>query len=244
VIVDNHDFALDSISHAAQVLYPDLVIKAISNYPNDPPEPQWIVDELWSNLDVVKAYFQIDGEYHDRFPATLKENRGFGLLVADYSPENFEEATTIALRSDKAFMIEAVTKTSYLLSKANGPLRRDFDVAIAVFGEVYFARDYVTECLDDDEDGIEKVFWDGFYMTAVDKINAYEGFTQAFAYGLMVNAGNDSPLAMLANDQETSLALKKLVFEFRGVPKASDLPLLRQAVSVLRSVRDRRLLME
>jgi len=95
---------------------------------------------------------------------------------------------------------------------------------------------FVESCLEDDVRGIEARFWNGILNTAVDKINAHEGFTQAFAYGLLNTAENDSPLAILANDQETSLALKRMVHEFRGVTKTNDLPLLRRTVATLQEV--------
>jgi len=130
IVEEFEHFALTSIPKAAQVLYPELVIKAISSY-DEIPEHDDIADGLWSNLDVVEAYFRKEGRYHFHFPEALKNNKDFGRLVARFWSDNFEEATTVALRSDKSFMMEAVAETSYLFFDAYGPLRRDFDIAVA-----------------------------------------------------------------------------------------------------------------
>ena len=71
---------------------------------------------------------------------------------------------------------------------------------------------------------------------AEEKVEAHEGFTEAFVYGMTANAGSGCHLPILVRDKETSVALKQHIADFLGVPKTSkELENLRQVISNLDS---------
>jgi hypothetical protein len=109
----SNGYALWWFPKAAQYLYPDLVVKAISNLAdNDEDDVNQsvgdVAETLWANLDVAEAWFFAAGDFHDHFPDAIQDNQEFGLLVAEYPWLDFEHATSVALRSDKEFMLSFI----------------------------------------------------------------------------------------------------------------------------------------
>ena len=115
-------YALGSISDSVQSLYPDLVANALSKLPDSfdfeaGSVTDMVAESLWTNLDVCKAWFVIGGDFHSRFPESMKDNVEFGLLVAEHCEDcdEFEIGTSENLRSNKAFMLKAVEYDGYAL---------------------------------------------------------------------------------------------------------------------------------
>ena len=76
------------------------------------------------------------------------------------------------------------------------------------------------------------------FQSAKDKIEAYDGFTKGFLPGFLPRAGTNSALSMLETGEETSIALRKMIASYLGVPPGSDVPMLRRAVSNLKDFVD------
>jgi hypothetical protein len=100
----------------SQCMYPDLVVKALSNFwkygnedeENDNDHMEYVAEDLWTNLDVTKAWLMAGGIiFDDQFPETISKSKEFGLILVD-----FDENVPEALRSDKEFMLQAVEKDS------------------------------------------------------------------------------------------------------------------------------------
>jgi hypothetical protein len=53
-----------------------------------------------------------------------------------------------------------------------------------------------------------------------------------FLYGFL---DEHSPIFVLSNRKETSMGLKKMIYEFVGVPLVAEYPLLRRAVKSIRA---------
>ena len=143
-------------------------------------------------------------------------------------PDSFDSATTDALRRDKTFMMQAVLQNGRVFSFALGDLRRDFDLAVLAVGgknSVSFPRYRATN---DD-----KAFFREVLAKSLEKVQAHENFTRGFLFGMSGNPGPDCSLSILATGVETSLALKKLIASFVGVPTGQDLWLHRQVTQNL-----------
>ena len=72
---------------------------------------------------------------------------------------------------------------------------------------------------------------------ATEKIHAHEGFVAGLLCGVSDFAGPECHLLMLPNDAATSLALKRSIAAFLGVPMGKELRILRQAVGNMNAVR-------
>jgi hypothetical protein len=111
--VEGFVYAISYISFDAQLMYPDLVVKAISHMADEDDVGIYdylddIAEDLWTNLDVIKAWLRDVGCTHHRFPDTTWNSKEFGLLVAEYCGKEFGDKVAETLLSDKEFMMEAV----------------------------------------------------------------------------------------------------------------------------------------
>jgi len=231
--------ALQYIPKTVQVLYPDLTAKALSCVWD--PEIDMVAESLWQDLEIWKAWFKIDGEFHSHFPETMKDNREFGLLVARYCPygDCFATATSESLRSDKAYMMKAVKIDADLFYDACESLRRDFGFAVvACSSNDHALSEYIEEANFRDYYSADRIDADLAFLRSVrakaeSKVEAYVGFTEAFVYGMTDLAGLGCHLPILVRDKETSLGLKKLIADFLDVPAGKEVSTLRRVVANL-----------
>ena len=125
---------LGQIPANSQRLYPDLVVKAIS----ETTEGEWlfpgsVAPELWANLEICKAWFAMKKNFHRApVPETMKDNEEFGLFVAKHQNDvdSFSDVTSEALRSNRSFMMKALAIDASLFLAAVGDLRHDFEFAV------------------------------------------------------------------------------------------------------------------
>ena len=226
--------ALWLIPESSQCLFPDLVVRAFSNYDGDDFNDcsEVVAKPLWANMDVCRAWVESLGDVHSLFPESMKSNAEFGLLVARHLDvediEDFEVATSVALRSDKTFMLSAVGIDAKLFKYACGGLNRDFDLTILAYGSDE-GPDFVNRLLDDDNREEKLSFLQQVWAEAEAKLEAHDGFTRGLLCGMSHYAGSECHLPMLAHGSETSLALKQLIADFAGVPRGKQLRRLRQA---------------
>ena len=244
--------ALKYIPKSVQVLYPNLTAKAISNvikgdgsvYYGDVTDSHMalVAESLWENLKIWEAWFEIGGELHSRLPESMKENREFGLLVAKHQ-QGFETATSVALRSDKAYMMKAVETDCTLFIAAHGRLRRDFDLAVLACSDVNYPE--LVECIEWagelDQNAADRIDEDWDFLRSVRakakaKVQAHAGFTEAFVYGMTDFAGPGCHLPMLVHDKETCSGLKRLIADFLDVPTGKEVSKLRRVVENVKGV--------
>lgn len=220
--------ALLYLPQAAQIAHPDLTVRAISNLINDDGNnlndsvAALVAGELWTNLDIWKAWFESGGGIHSHLPLTMKENSEFGLLVAAEHPHFFRRATSEALRSNKEFMKKAVETNLHTFQDACGALHRDFDLAVIAFSN--FNTPGIIGHWEWDDNGEYLTFMKRFAKQARAKIENFNGFMNAFVFALSptVSAGPACHLSMCARDEETSAAFKKLVGDYVGLPKDDE----------------------
>jgi len=244
--------ALKYIPKSVQVIYPNLTVQAISNLIEGDGSVSFhgvtdshvalVAESLWENLQIWEAWFEIGGELHSHFPETMKDNREFGLLVAKHH-QGFETAASVALRSDKAYMMKAVETDCTLFIAAHGRMRKDFDLAVLACSDVNYAE--LVECIEwaglvdpeaADQSDRDLAFLRSVRAKAKAKVEAHGGFTEAFVYGMTDFAGSGCHLPLLVRDKETCLGLKRLIADFLDVPTGKEVLKLRRVVENLEGI--------
>jgi len=220
-----------------QRLHPRLVVEVIKHdFGDEPPLEQHASDvpkELWAeNREVAEAWFGVGGGFHSLFPEELKDNESFGLMVARacgaeiifdqgdlfvVDDESFCGATSAGLRSKKSFMLQVVAvNRSLYFSIDNALLQTDRDiVATLLSGSREESRKIIYDMLDKDDGNFELLRKVRTYTR--EKVAAFDAF-KAFLRGVMANAEPDCHTRLLVNDEETTLALKKRIGDFVGIP--------------------------
>ena len=186
------------------------------------------------NLEVVEAWFRGGGHIHDGFPDQMKENPEFGLLIAQHCGhwgDDFRLGVSNQLKSDKVFMMAAIEKNSYLYFETSAALNGDFDLAVAAFASPT-ASD-LKQCLYDTDDTENLRFLSSVREKVQNKLKAHELFSKGFLYGISEHAGPSCPVRLLLQDDVTTLAYKKLIAEFLGVPTGKELGQFRRASKTL-----------
>jgi len=235
-VLENYDGLyplLRAMTHNTQLLYPDLVIKAIAK-----DEFQHAINlvapDLWSNFDVWKAWAESNAPFPSNYPDKWKGDHEFGLLVLKHyssvhDTNDIMEAISETLRSKKSFMLKAVELNPEAFVCGCGGLQHDYDVVIAAFGNAH-APHLEDNLRHSDRWDEERPFLRCILNEAEQYLEAHDGFTKAFVHGMTAFAGESCRLSMLANDKHTSLALKQKIAAYAGVPVGKDLCIVRQAV--------------
>ena len=123
----------------------------------------------------------------------------------------------------------------FVFAEAVGDLRRDVDLAIVAFsghqdayilvrmllGYSYYNNEAYNETLS---------FLHDVQLEAKSKIARFELFVKGFLPGMSAHAGPNCHLRMLATGVEVSVALKKTIASFLGMPAGKELPSLRRTV--------------
>jgi Domain of unknown function (DUF4116) len=236
--------ALSYFPESSQRLYPDLLVEAVSKFSKDcrvniDDYAHNIAEDLWSNLDVIRAWLRAGGSILEDFPETMVNSKEFGLLVAEHCDlTTFVQATSIALRSDKEFMVQAVEKDSLKFLGGECGLDRDFEVAEAAFGGSTNTQSLVDSFLPAVSGSDDFEFLRELLRKTRNDLNAHAGFVKGLLCGMTVKAGAECHLLALVRGVETSLAWKKLIAEYVGVPTGTRLRLLRRVAESLEFIDD------
>jgi hypothetical protein len=137
----------------------------------------------------------------------------------------FQHNTSVELRENKEFMMQAVALNGILYFAAEAKLRRDVDLAIVAFSSdqnlIGFRFDYMEqeEHYEEEIDFNSDVkFLRRVREIARSRIQNHRGFLEGFLPGMSADATNDSTLSILVKGPETTLAFKRLIAEFVGFP--------------------------
>lgn len=147
-LLDEDPFVLRNLPFSIQRRYPDLVFDALAVLGRIPlPKEDMhmlyeltpnMVPEFWHDRENLRKWFTAGlmfREWQVRLPAALKDDRDVFRWIAEHcrsglKVDSFDMASA-ALRSDKQFMLECVTFDPRVLKCAIGPMRTDFDLALA-----------------------------------------------------------------------------------------------------------------
>ena len=206
-----------------QQMHPQVTVKAImaANLSSLRLFQASIPNTLWSNFDVAVAWMQ---RLH-RVPSgsnSLLTNREFCLKVAEYAHRQFSNVSE-TLRTDYAFMRQAVEINGLVLRYAGMALRRDFELVVrAVASNRNALCPQIPVSLEQVQQHVQS------------KLDLHRTFVNDFLRGIAVSTPRIPParrsqLPLLDRGVETSQAFKKLIAQFLGVPVGAELALLRKA---------------
>jgi hypothetical protein len=219
--------ALCFVPSFVQHMYPDLVAGAIRDTPQDELWDLYeMVDEdLWENREIALAWVGQGGDYlHDDFPTELESDRELFLLVAAHNPEDFWCASDDLL-GEKEFMLQVVEKDGNLLRDASEDLVQDYDLALVAFaGTSNLVGKYLTGRVRDFQFLVE------FAKKVRARLLVHEGFVKGVLCG---TTQGTLPMSILNQGRETTFAYTKLIADFLGIPRDTELRCLRQASSNL-----------
>jgi len=126
IVSDPSKDAVHYFPKSAQRLFPDLMIRCIQQYPYSVGENS-IVEDLWTNLDVMEAFVQHEPKAQILQPPDA-------IHVGHTCARRFGAAATADHRNNKVYMLRAVQIHCFLWVYLSDNLRNDLDLACAAFG--------------------------------------------------------------------------------------------------------------
>jgi hypothetical protein len=224
------------MQHDARVAHVDLIADAIRNEPGfdeddgrDTDFADSLCEHMWSHKPLALAWISRGGWWVEGFPEEYSSDKDILLALAEHSSdpcETFEQVCSPELLRDKEFMVQVVKKRPSLYWMVPSELDGDFDIMLAAHSG---DKDLLRVMELDEPEELEQVLT--FARRVRKRIEARESFT-TFLAGMSKSAPSPSCcLPVLNQGSETSLAYKKLIADFVGLPCGEELRDLR-AVSV------------
>lgn len=224
---------LQLMSREAQLMFPTSVVNSFTALAAASPSKEQvmriadkIVPEIWeASRDNILQWYRAGLPFLTNIHP--KDDKEICLLIADCCSTRFvscafREAASLPLRNDKDFMLQAIQRNATLINCASKALQQDFDVTLEAFANLRF---WDLVCfIEDDEDRQDMA--EDFVTQAERRMQLHENFFATLLCGM---ADESSVCAMLNQGAETSIAHKRLVAEYLGVPSSQQLLLLRRA---------------
>lgn len=247
--------ALKFISHEVQLRFPDIVDRALQQSIEGDSQFEWrlytqiaeeaLAPEFWNNRDFVFRWFQLGLPFVDanRFQE-LKEDKEIFLLVAQYCAPRFRQQSfrnaSLALRSDRKFMLQVLEIAPSLLSEAGPQLRKDFDACLVAFSSeqsVVQSEVVRRQALVEDGHGFSEHDYVELFRSRVSAhLGEHRTFTTILLPAMSQTTESGCALAVLNQGAETSRSYKKRIAEYLDVPTGKKLRLHRQAARNLNAV--------
>jgi hypothetical protein len=188
----------------------------------------------WEHRNVALAWASAVGHFLPSFPEQFNDDEE--LLVAFLQNDGgIQLDPSRRLLSDKQFMLKAVkARPSFLEKVVSNELAGDWDLLLAAMGSPGIAFLDWDQLYDggwvQDTEGYVNDFWIGAAKTGQDKLRSHDIFVKLMLGGMMASTdGSTTPLTLLNQGKETSLAFTKPIAEYLGVPMGEELRMLREA---------------
>jgi hypothetical protein len=227
------------INADVQGMYPGLVALAIERLPLSIPCHRELVqgcirESLWAHRNVALAWASAGGHFlDDYFPEEFNDDEE--LLVAFLQNEcGFQVKPTPRLLGDKQFMLRAVKAHPAFLGKVAKELAGDWDLLMAAMANPRITFISWNQLAKGGWvghiEGSVFDFWIGASKTVRDKLRSHDIFVKLMLGSMMASTGGSTtPLTLLNQGKETSLAFTKPIAEYLGVPMGEELRMLREA---------------
>jgi Domain of unknown function (DUF4116) len=220
-----------------QRMYPALVASALKQLPLSIPGcrdyAQRCVDEsLWAHRNIALAWALAGGHFLDSFPEEFNDDEELLVAFLHHQGEVLLNPTP-RLLGDKQFMLKAIKAHLAYLQRASDELIVDRDVLLAAMTNPRIA--FLT--IPQQYDGVQihllecetHSFWIDNSKIVRDKLKSHEIFVKLMLGGMMASTGGSTPLTLLNQGKETSLAFTKPIADYLGVPTGEELRMLREA---------------
>lgn len=236
---------LQNMSREAQLLYPTAVVNSFSALRKSHPTNEQvlsvglnIVPSIWESRENILRWYSAGLFFLPNVHP--KDDEEICMLIAKYAGRDvsarlsFREATSLSLRNNKTFMLQAIQHNATLIDCASKTVQEDYRVALQAFADLSF-WELVTFIEDHNlQDEAED-----FVMQATTKLKLHSTFSATLLYGV---SDASSPCAMLQQGTETSQSYKMFIAEYLGVPQGRELRLLRQACKKVEAVLNERIM--
>ena len=140
------------------------------------------------------------------------------------------------IRADKTLAIKVVEKLPFMLIVLNNPIRHDFDLALIAFSAT---QDIAEKILRTNR--MHPAFVQSITEAMRRKLDTFASFHDAFFFAAASKSKCEKAVALrrvLCQDTATTVAIKKWIAEFAGVPMGLELKRLRRAHENLFNLRN------
>jgi Domain of unknown function (DUF4116) len=235
------DCSYESLIHlpeSVQIMYPDLVAKAIRSCPDDSDIWQvfdLIEESLWSCRDVAYAWASKGGDFlHEEFPDEFEDDKELFLLIAEHNPADFW-CSSETLCKDKDFMLQVMQKNPLMIREVAAELKADFEIGLAAFGGGESTSLAATSSCDlpgrfDFNDPNDFKFITDLAKKVRMRLSVHDHFVTVILCGISIDCGGtSSQLCLLDQGKDTSLSYKMQLAQYLDVPAGKELGMLRRA---------------
>merc|ERR1712238_629668 len=183
-----------------------------------------ICEEMWSNRHVGLAWLSKGGDWlDDDFPDDFKDNEELCLTLAKHNWTDFENAS-VALRSDKEFMLNAVMVDARVIRDiidTDDQLRYDYDLTLLAF-----SRDKRTIQFYSSANDFEYMV--AFTEKIRKRIEDNDTFNDVVVASIIRQPQNSS-LSLLNQGPYAIRYHSNLISSYLGVPDREEVQMLREA---------------
>jgi len=214
------------LTDSYQLENPDIVVCAIKSSNS---KDLWslyenICEEMWSNRHVGLAWLSKGGDWlDDDFPDDFKDNEELCLTLAKHNWTDFENAS-VALRSDKEFMLNAVMVDARVIRDiidTDDQLRYDYDLTLLAF-----SRDKRTIQFYSSANDFEYMV--AFTEKVRKRIEDNDTFNDVVVASIIRQPQNSS-LSLLNQGPYAIRYHSNLISSYLGVPDREEVQMLREA---------------
>lgn len=230
---------LNVVEKEVQNMYPLLVASALKRLSlltseNHHYALTHIDASLWRNRDVVIAWGLAGGRFlANRFPNEFSDDEDLLLAFLKHHRDSYNNFFSSRLCSDKQFMLQAVKDHPTNLEWATAPLIGDWDLLLTAMADPWiatlpFAEQMIRGWMRQDQVDALDFYVDSSKLIR-EKLQSHDVFVKLMLGSIMASKGGSTPLSLLNQGAETSLAFTKPIAEYLGVPMGEELRMLRQA---------------
>lgn len=242
-LLEDKPLALEHMSHEAQILFPDLLLRTLQSVAESPDlydllDPSELAEsmapELWTNRRFVETWFRSGLPFVELSPESLKSDKEIYLLIATHCCEErrFQSFATASpsLRDDKDFMLQVLERDASLFGCASFGLQQDFDLAVLAFST---SRALVESYARQNHYNGQHQFFEHLRAKVREKLKMGDTFFATILCGMSQEIDSECSLTLLNQGTETVMSYKKLIAQFLDVPIGSEVRLLRRSAENL-----------
>lgn len=238
IVLDLAPYLVKKVPHGLQLQNPNLVGRALAGLPLrhfnlSRGHKSRIEPIAWNNRAITLGWVKGGGELHDQIPQSLREDEEILLTsIGNKAPTNFPDYIPIRFRSRKGFMMKAIEQDPGLLAAVAVDLKGDEDLGIAALSSPYGACVYrlsLPQFIPDGNGSSRRRFWYQVCIRVDQELCAHEAFVKLVLGSIHFSETKQTAFGVLDQGKETSLAIKKLIAEYAGVPTGKELKKLHRA---------------
>jgi len=245
IAVLNRSKQWDAIWHTTEEFQSeniDVVLKALELcdpcYVNLPGLVEHFAQGIWEHQSIVLTFLNMGAPVLFKLGShsSLLDNAELVRIAVHTSPSELQYASR-RLKGDRDFILSLVKSVGRSLVHAECHLRNDDDILLAAVADTPGA---LVDCFgSDSNEDFESVVC--FASRVRSKLEQHETYMRVFLSGISVSRPHHPPsvrchLPLLDRGIETSVAFKKLIACFAGIPITKELHLLRKASLNLRKL--------